>query len=44
MLGEPQKFDAETGRPEDKGYLECGLPPYLQKSLENMKKSWGYRG
>ena len=40
MLGEPQKFDAETGRPEDKGYLECGLPPYLQKSLENMKKSW----
>lgn len=26
--------------PVDKGYLECGLPPYLQQSIENMKKSW----
>lgn len=40
MLEEPQKFDAETGLPKNKGYLECGLPPYLQISLENMKKSW----
>lgn len=40
MLDNTQKFDAETGLPENKEYLECGLPPYLQKSLENMKKSW----
>ena len=40
MLDKPERFDDITGLPEDKGYLECGLPPYLQKSLENMKKSW----
>lgn len=31
---------SETGLPKDKGYLECGLPPYLQKSIESMKRSW----
>lgn len=33
-------YNKETGLPESKEYLECGLPPYLQISLENMKKSW----
>ena len=33
-------YDAETGLPLDKSYLECGLPKFLQTSLENMKKSW----
>ena len=33
-------YDKKTGLPLDKGYLECGLPRYLQTSLENMKKSW----
>lgn len=40
MLDEPQKFDDETGLPENKRYLECGLPTYLQISVDNMKKSW----
>lgn len=40
QLDEPQRLDPETGRPENKKYLECGLPPDLQKSIENMKKSW----
>lgn len=26
----------DTGLPNDKTYLECGLPDYLQKSLDNM--------
>ncbi len=40
QLDEPPGLDPETGHPENKRYLECGLPPYLQKSLENMKRSW----
>ena len=28
------------GLPKNKKYLECGLPPYLQSSLENMIASW----
>lgn len=40
QLDEPEKLDPETGLPESKGYLECGLPPYLQKSINNMKRSW----
>ena len=36
----PELIDPETGLPKDMGYLECGLPPYLQQSIENMKKSW----
>ncbi len=40
MLEEPSKYDTDTGLPENKQYLECGLPPYLQLSLNNMKKSW----
>lgn len=33
-------YDSETGLPLDKSYLERGLPPYLQSSLENMIASW----
>ena len=33
-------YNSETGLPLEKGYLECGLPAYLQISLDNMKKSW----
>jgi len=40
QLRESNILDPETGHPENKEYLECGLPPYLQKSLENMKRSW----
>ena len=32
--------DPATGLPEDKTYLEYGLPEYLQISLDNMKKTW----
>lgn len=34
------EYDQETGLPTDKSYLECGLPPYLQESLEKMKTAW----
>ena len=33
-------YNPATGLPEDKTYLECGLPKYLQISLDNMKKTW----
>ncbi len=39
-LEAPQKVDALTNLPENKAYLECGLPGYLRISLENMKTSW----
>lgn len=28
------------GKPIDKGYLECDLPEFLQRSLDQMKKAW----
>lgn len=34
------EYDDETGLPKNKKYLECGLPPYLQSSIENMIASW----
>lgn len=37
------RYDDKTGLPLDKGYLECGLPEYLQTSLENMKQSWAIK-
>lgn len=40
MLDTPDAYDAKTGLPNDKKYLECGLPKYLQLSLDNMKESW----
>lgn len=35
----PAAFD-ERGLPTDKSYLECGLPLYLQESLEQAKEAW----
>lgn len=32
-------FNAQ-GLPQDKSYLECGLPQYLYDSIAAMKKSW----
>lgn len=29
-----------AGLPTDKAYLECGLPPFLQESIEAMKQAW----
>lgn len=40
MLDRPNSYNKETGLPNDKTYLECGLPKYLQTSINNMKKSW----
>lgn len=40
MTNKQSGYDPETGRPFDKSYLECGLPEFLQTSIENMKKSW----
>lgn len=33
-------YNPATGLPDDKTYLEYGLPEYLQISLDNMKKTW----
>lgn len=33
-------YEVETGLPCNKSYLECGVPPYLKTSIENMKTSW----
>ena len=30
----------ETGLPQDKSYLECGLPAFLQESLQAMIEAW----
>jgi len=34
------KYDIDTGLPEDKEYLECNLPKYLQASTKKMKAAW----
>lgn len=34
------EYDEQTGLPKDQTYLEKGLPPYLVRSLEAMKRSW----
>lgn len=39
-LDSASDYDPETGLPKNKSYLELGLPPYLQKSLDDMKASW----
>lgn len=39
LSSEADKYD-DNGLPQNTGYLECGLPPYLQTSLENMVSSW----
>lgn len=33
-------YDGETGLPKDSGYLECGLPAFLQDSINAMKAAW----
>ena len=38
-----EEYDEESGLPRDKSYLECGLPPFLQESLEQMKEAWRKR-
>lgn len=30
----------ENGLPQDKSYLECGLPAFLQESLQAMIEAW----
>ncbi len=39
-LDEPEKYDPITGHPQDKSYLECGLPPFLKESIQKMQDSW----
>ena len=34
------RYDPSTGLPKDNGYLEKGLPAYLQKSIAAMQTSW----
>ena len=33
MLDTPADYNTETGLPKDQSYLECGLPEYLQESI-----------
>lgn len=33
-------YDEETGLPNDNGYLECGLPEFLQNSIRAMVDAW----
>ena len=33
-------YDSKTGLPRDSGYLECGLPVFLQESIKTMKAAW----
>lgn len=37
------EYDEETGLPKDKSYLECGLPQWLEESIEQMKSAWQKR-
>ena len=30
----------KNGLPKDKSYLECGLPEFLEESIEAMKEAW----
>ena len=40
MKIESADYDRETGLPKDSNYLEKGLPPFLQESVDRMKTSW----
>lgn len=33
-------IDDRLGLPKDKSYLECGLPEFLQESIDVMKSAW----
>lgn len=37
---EPETEELQTEEPEDDSYLECGLPPFLQESVEAMAAAW----
>ena len=39
-LDTPADYNKETGLPKDQAYLECGLPEYLQESINKMKEAW----
>lgn len=46
-MGSQVVFDKENcssydkaGKPKDTGYLECGLPDFLQESIQIMKAAW----
>lgn len=39
-LDAPDERYGEDGLPTDKGYLECGLPAYLQESIKSMQEAW----
>jgi len=36
-------YDRETGLPKNMNYLECGLPAFLQESIQQMKIAWKKR-
>lgn len=40
MMELSSPYDYETGLPKDHGYLECGLPPFLEDSVNAMKTAW----
>lgn len=39
-MAEEMGYSQKTGRPTDRAYLECGLPPLLKESLAAMKAAW----
>ena len=38
--GSAVAYDAKTGLPVENSYLECGLPAFLQESIDTMKAAW----
>ena len=40
MTIDNSRYNYNTGLPKNESYLEKGLPAFLQRSIENMKKSW----
>lgn len=40
MQLDPPNEQLSPGLPKDKSYLECGLPGFLQESLNAMKAAW----
>ena len=35
-----ERYDSDTGLPKDDSYLECGLPDFLQESINAMQAAW----
>lgn len=40
VMGMSCAYDRKTGKPQEREYLECGLPPFLSDSIEAMKNAW----